>query len=206
MTDCPNAGIRDLLPDLIHGRLRGDEKSRVESHVAACADCSAELRVLRAVHGSRPAFAAADSARIGSAIPAYEAPSSGRKWLRVAAAVVVASLAGLGVWSSGGDADRRVAAVAPAPAPPVTTDSIVPAIPGSVSPVVVASADSPRIPAAAPAAVPSSIGMDIVSELDGVSDSELAALTSELESLDSRPVSEPDNITLISDDETEDPR
>ena len=47
LRDCDNAEMRDRLPDLLHGRLAGDERARVEAHVASCADCSAELALLR---------------------------------------------------------------------------------------------------------------------------------------------------------------
>ena len=32
MTDCPNAEIRDLLPDLVHGRLDAAARADVERH------------------------------------------------------------------------------------------------------------------------------------------------------------------------------
>lgn len=47
MRDCGNVEVRDLLPDLLHERLAGDERMRVVSHVDTCADCSDELTLLR---------------------------------------------------------------------------------------------------------------------------------------------------------------
>ncbi|PYP60840.1 MAG: hypothetical protein DMD26_18920, partial [Gemmatimonadetes bacterium] len=47
MTDCPNAEMRDRLPDLLHERLDASARAVVMAHVADCDDCRAELVVLR---------------------------------------------------------------------------------------------------------------------------------------------------------------
>ncbi|MGH7719308.1 MAG: anti-sigma factor family protein, partial [Gemmatimonadaceae bacterium] len=54
MTDCSRADVRDLLPDLLHERLDPVTRAEVERHVSACADCAAEMRLLR---GMRAALA-----------------------------------------------------------------------------------------------------------------------------------------------------
>lgn len=54
MRDCPNAAMRDALPLLASGRLDAIARSAVETHVAGCADCAAELAVLRAAHAAYP--------------------------------------------------------------------------------------------------------------------------------------------------------
>src|SRR5512143_3439770 len=51
MNDCPNADIRDLLPDLLHERLDVIMRAAVMAHVDDCVDCRAELELLRGVHG-----------------------------------------------------------------------------------------------------------------------------------------------------------
>ena len=51
MNDCPNADIRDQLPDLLHERLDVSMRAAVMAHVDACGDCRAELELLRVVHG-----------------------------------------------------------------------------------------------------------------------------------------------------------
>ena len=51
MNDCPNAEIRDQLPDLLHDRLDVSIRAAVMAHVDACVDCRAELDLLRGVHG-----------------------------------------------------------------------------------------------------------------------------------------------------------
>ena len=51
MNDCPNAEIRDQLPDLLHERLDPSARAAVTAHVAACGDCRDELELLRGIHG-----------------------------------------------------------------------------------------------------------------------------------------------------------
>jgi anti-sigma factor RsiW len=76
MTDCPNAEIRDLLPDLVHDSLAGDDRQRVEQHLAGCTDCSAELALLRRTRAALVRRAPhVDAARIVAALPARRAPS-----------------------------------------------------------------------------------------------------------------------------------
>lgn len=69
MTDCPNAGIRDQLPDLLHGHLDDRSRARVETHLRECAACRDELDLLRAVRAAAPRVGV-DVARIVSALPA----------------------------------------------------------------------------------------------------------------------------------------
>ena len=54
MTDCDNAAIRDLLPDMAAGTLPAAEASRVAAHVNGCADCAAELSLIRTARALRP--------------------------------------------------------------------------------------------------------------------------------------------------------
>jgi hypothetical protein len=50
MNDCPNAVIRDQLPDLLHERVDASARGAVMAHVDGCVDCREELDVLRSVH------------------------------------------------------------------------------------------------------------------------------------------------------------
>ena len=74
MNDCPNAEIRDLLCNAIHGTLADGDRRRVDEHVATCADCRAELALL---HRARTLLTRStpqiDAARIASAIPPRQA-------------------------------------------------------------------------------------------------------------------------------------
>ncbi len=69
MTDCENAEMRDLLPDLAAGMLPAVEAARVRAHVDACLDCRAELAVIRAVRSVRRRAASVDVAGIVARLP-----------------------------------------------------------------------------------------------------------------------------------------
>jgi hypothetical protein len=89
MNDCPNADVRDLLPDLMHERLDSETRAMVEAHVATCTDCASELELLRQLHGARRT-PRVDVASIVAAVPVYHAPAR-RSWVswRAAAAITV---------------------------------------------------------------------------------------------------------------------
>ncbi len=72
MTDCGNAEIRDLLPDLAAGALSPVERSRVQAHVDHCAECAGELALLRTARALRPAAIAIDVAGIVARLPRPE--------------------------------------------------------------------------------------------------------------------------------------
>ena len=69
MTDCGNAEIRDLLPDLVAGALSPVERSRVQAHVDGCAECAGEVALLRTARALRPNVAAIDVAAIVARLP-----------------------------------------------------------------------------------------------------------------------------------------
>lgn len=93
MRDCPNATVRERLPDLIHDRLPAAARAEVLSHLETCADCRAELQLIERARAVAVA-PAVDTRRIVSALPAYRAVpqwrrAAGSPLLRVAAAVVL---------------------------------------------------------------------------------------------------------------------
>lgn len=67
MTDCTNGELRDLLPLLAHDALEARDAARVRQHLAACAECRAELALLAT---ARAAFDAATPAISTAAIAA----------------------------------------------------------------------------------------------------------------------------------------
>ncbi len=69
MNNCERIDIRDLLPDFVSGTLSAGESDRVRAHLEACADCAAELSLLRTARAVRPIAPALDVARIVSALP-----------------------------------------------------------------------------------------------------------------------------------------
>lgn len=69
MTECDNAEMRDLLPDLVNDALSSDERERVREHVASCGACSDEEILLRSMRAARPVAPRVDVARIVRALP-----------------------------------------------------------------------------------------------------------------------------------------
>lgn len=70
MVDCPRDDIRDLLPDLVHDQLEPEARVRVEQHLADCAECAAELGLLRALRATGFATPEVDADRIAAAVRA----------------------------------------------------------------------------------------------------------------------------------------
>lgn len=93
MSDCPNAEIRDQLPDLLHGHLDAASRARAELHLRTCAACREELELLRAVRASVPDVAV-NVERIVSALPAPRRRRrswNARVWQLAAAVVFLAA-------------------------------------------------------------------------------------------------------------------
>jgi anti-sigma factor RsiW len=92
--------VRELLPELLHGKLTTDVRESVESHVATCHECADELAVLRT---ARRVLAAAPAVDVASIVRALPAPprarvvpaQRGRNIFRIAAAVSLISLGGV---------------------------------------------------------------------------------------------------------------
>jgi hypothetical protein len=114
MSDCPHAEVRDLLPDLLHDRLDARMRAEVVAHVDGCADCRAELEVLRSMRGAlERGTPRIDVARIVAALPSPGTVGrrrSRRVWSdwRVAAAVtfLVAGGTSVAVLHNTRDGDR----------------------------------------------------------------------------------------------------
>ena len=69
MTDCTNDRMRDLLPDLLHGRLAAVDRGALEAHLRSCAACAAELTLLRDARTAMADVPAVDVAAIVRALP-----------------------------------------------------------------------------------------------------------------------------------------
>lgn len=179
MTDCPNGDIRDLLPELLNGRLAPQARAKVEAHLQSCGDCRDELELLggmrRSMHRA-PAVAVAD---IVSVLPAYRAPTVrlGRGW-RIAAALLLIAGGGTSIVVARndrilGDDSARVA--------------VTPVVPsGATAAVPVPAAGQPPVPVSHPSrgtAAPRELAVAITSVGD-LTDAELDALVSDLGSLD----------------------
>ena len=111
MTECSNGDMRDLLPDLLHGRLAPDARQSVEAHVQACADCREELALLRTMSATLRSGPSVNVAALVANIPAYRSPArQGWGGWRAAAAILVLAVGGTSVAVM-----QRDAAVTPAP-------------------------------------------------------------------------------------------
>jgi hypothetical protein len=106
MSDCMNAEMRDLLPDLAAERLSGAERTRVASHVASCPACAAELELLSAARQvmSR-GVPAVDVARIVAALPKPPVAAEATPAL-----VPSSTPARAGISARGGQRDERLRA------------------------------------------------------------------------------------------------
>jgi hypothetical protein len=92
--DC--SGLRDDLLDVLYGEAGAETRRLVETHVAACAACGEELRALRAVRSELQRWKVPEARPLPLPRAALRTPS----FLAAAAAVVLASVAGLGLWGS----------------------------------------------------------------------------------------------------------
>jgi hypothetical protein len=174
MGDCINTEIRDALPDLIHARLDATERARVEAHVAACSDCSAEVELLRRaaavlalgaprMDARRIAAALAASPRLGADQPR---PIFGRPRLYQLAAAVVLVVLGAGLirmtLQPGSDVDPLIAR--------------------------------------GPTAVTPASGIAMVGGIESLTSDDLATLVAGVESLEAVPTTEPEPLQLTSYD------
>lgn len=211
MNDCPNADVRDLLPDVVHGRLDAAMRAMVETHIAGCAACRAELALLRDLRGSFLGTPRLNLGAIAAALPAYRG-SARRSWVgwRAAAAITVLVAGG----STVALLQRNVApivtradtvATASVPDAPVIAPGTTPAPPSIVgAPVIGAVPDKvPPAPAMTPPAqvVATSEGQGRELAMGGgslgdLSDRELASLLKDIGSLDAVPTVDVDNTPL----------
>jgi anti-sigma factor RsiW len=211
MNDCPNADVRDLLPDLLHGRLDGATRAMVEAHVAGCEDCRAELALLRDLSATMRRGPKLDLAAIAAAVPAYRAPAR-RSWVgwRTAAAITILVAGGSSVTLM--QRNASVAPYAPQAAAPVLAPTT--GLPSaSTAPVISAPVTTmPSVPATSPAvSAPESIpeapapaaGTRPVHELamsggalNDLSDRELAALLKDIQSLDAVPTTDVESAAI----------
>lgn len=211
MNDCANADVRDLLPDLMHGRLDSSAHAMVESHLRGCADCRKELALLRDLQASLRATHALDIAAIGAAIPSYRAPAR-RAWVgwRAAAAITLVAAGGSSLLVLQRNITLRqdsvvVAATpsSPVPAqPPVAVSTPAAVAPrmadtqsGSVerAPRTAAVMASPVTPALPAGGRELAMGSGSLTDL---SDRELTSLLKGIESLDALPTTEVESTSL----------
>jgi hypothetical protein len=186
MRDCADGELRDLLPDFVHGTLAATEQVRVRAHVASCADCEAEVELLRAVGAAFPT-PAVDVRRIVAALPAgaggaVRPPAFTIRPWRLAAAATILAVAGISL------AVARETFVA------AGSRSVTVATPGTVPHVEeapVAAAGETIASVARP--VRSETGLSFDGGLSDLTDQQVKALLVEIDALDAKPNAEPDS-------------
>lgn len=196
MTDCPNAQLRDNLPDLLHERLDATARARVLAHVESCNDCRVELALLREARIALSSdVRSVDVTRIArlvverTRVAAPPAPQHAR-WIdwRIAASIVVLAIgAGSLVIGRGLHTDSHPVAVAPtsrsAAAPNVGASTQV----APVSPSNLANAVGPTALAAE---------LSAAGNVGELSEGELRMLLNDLDQIDAVPPTEPEPVTV----------
>lgn len=199
MTECMNEDFRDLLPLLAHGSLPAGEAARVRAHVAACAECTAELSSLESIRQVLSArVPQVDVAAIALAV--FAATSRGTPLLRVVPgdASTATPAATVAAPRRGWVPRHYVAAAAsilvvvslsiPLLRPdPTAAPEPVASVPSSISPI-----DTPEFatPGTSPAAAVAE-GLVVADGLADLSDDDLESLLKELETLEATVSAEP---------------
>ncbi|HEX6573903.1 MAG TPA: zf-HC2 domain-containing protein [Gemmatimonadaceae bacterium] len=203
MSDCVNNEVREALPDLLNGKLSALDTATMNAHVESCADCRAELAILREAKSSVLLAPAIDVARISAAIQPYGQVVSGTlparrpflssmNVLRVAAAAAIIAIGGVLFSSSGADSSRAVTQVATAPiteALPATSVT-----PGASQSAVTSGAS---VKAAQERQV---AALSLVGTTSDLSDADLEQLVSELDQIETLPAAEPQSIITTIED------
>jgi hypothetical protein len=73
MGECTNGELRDLLPELVNGRLDAAMLQTVEAHVASCTECGEELALLRSLRPALMQTPGINTQRIAAAVRAQTA-------------------------------------------------------------------------------------------------------------------------------------
>jgi putative zinc finger protein len=207
MNDCPNADIRDQLPDLLHERLDVSMRAAVMAHVDSCVDCRAELELLRGVHGmlvSRTPHV--DVNYVVNALPnraARPVRLAPRRHVwsdwRIAAAVTVLTVGG------GSFALLRQNT------PPMPADSVVaqaPTVDHAKTPSHDTSAPAAPTVGAADVNVASAddqAGLATTAHLADLNERELQALLDQIDQLQAVPMTEPEPVTIRVDSKRSSP-
>lgn len=209
MNECVSAEMRDAFPDLIHGSLDAARAANVEAHAASCAECRAELDLLRVVVASATKAPAMDIGRIAAALPTPtrqglllhqggRQPAGSRKlqtvWsrplLRAAATVAIVTAGGLSLLVG------RDALSPERQARPSATGVATAAHATAAAPITVTAPASDVAPQQAVARhLASAAALSLVGEVQDLTDEHLATLLSEMDRMDAIPGVEPEAIS-----------
>lgn len=199
MNDCVDVEVRDALPDFVNHRLSELDATKVREHIESCADCKAEVELIREARATAFLAPRMDVNRISAALPAYTPvkshsilTGSRRVWALAAAAVIVAigsfSLSTRQVTND----TPSVAVVSPAAQthPGTTTPAPAPAVVAAASSEKVAT-DPQQVEVAA---------LSLVGSTEDLSDEDLETLVAALDGIDAVPSAEPGSVTTTVED------
>jgi anti-sigma factor RsiW len=207
MSDCTNGELRDLLPELVNGRLDAETRQSVEAHIASCAECADELALLRALRPALMREPAIDAQRIAAAVRAQaagtarsasRAPARQRIATRWRVAIAAGALLAIGALGFVANAHRMLGApevaVAPTSASDVRDTGTPPPAAAETAHAPIAAppqeiAVAPSHPT--PSAPPTVASTGVVEYVSDLSDEELRALTASLDTLSSVPDADP---------------
>ena len=189
--------IKEMLPDLLHGKLDADARAQVEAHVASCESCAEELEVLRTVKSAAVFIPAIDVDRVvrqiapyRAIVPAREVPARSRAvaWLVAASLVLVVAGGGSVLLQQRRTEGQIRSTYDPGiPAPEQGKDSLGPVVVrGGVPLQSRVNIEPPRTHALALAA-----------GVDGLSDKNLRQLMNDMNSFDALPATEPGPVISV---------
>ncbi|HEV2016777.1 MAG TPA: zf-HC2 domain-containing protein [Gemmatimonadaceae bacterium] len=197
MNRCTELDIKEMLPDLLHGKLDADARARVEAHVVSCEECTEEVEVLRTVKSVAVFIPAIDVDRVVRQIPPYrtivpaaQAPARSRvvSWL-VAASLVVVVLGG---------GSLLMIQMQPTLTPVATVDHS--GLPDRAStqaekPVGIAPIIAPN--GTGISAKPTTHALALATGVDGLSDNNLRQLMNDMNNFDALPATEPGPVISV---------
>jgi anti-sigma factor RsiW len=211
MNKCTELNLQEMLPDLLHRKLEAQDRARVEAHVAECAPCAEELRVLRTVASASVFAPAIDVDKIVRQIlpyrelgpipqpPVARAPARSRvvSWL-VAASMLVVLAGGGSLLMQQRPAPTRVASAA-APVERAAT-------PRAATPVSAPEANPTNVTRASTVAVSGqpTHALALAAGVDGLSDNDLRQLMNDMDSFDALPTTEPEPVISVDGGDTSD--
>jgi hypothetical protein len=209
MNDCPNAEIRDQLPDLLHDRLTVSVRAAVIAHIDGCVDCRDELELLRGVRSVLVTPAPRiDISHVVSALPKPPVrrfqPAAKRRttWVdwRIAAAVTLLAVGGssAAILSRGSAPDVLRTAESPttAPSQPIQDSAVQPAVVSAAAVTPRPSAASRETLTVAVSEQGGSAGLGMAGRLADLNDQQLQALLDEIDQMKAVPVTEPEPVTI----------
>lgn len=90
--------VREIYPDVLHGKADAETSAAVRAHIASCDECAADSALLDAVHAQPVAVPAGLHKRITAAVrapvPERRAWNVGRRAMALAASVAVVVIGG----------------------------------------------------------------------------------------------------------------